>query len=330
VSGRLGGATAFLRLTRTGDALAGRYFYDDVTDDLTLAGKVEDETRFVLEETRGGAVAATLRGTCAADGTLRGDWATADGKTRHGFTLSVPSRVTIGTRRQRIKVRTTDTVAPDTSPFCELDRRFPVVFGLASEAVEQEVERTLAGSYPESIRDEETVRQTRACKEDFQTGTGRVISTTGSFHVELLDAHVLVLTTNGSSLPTLAAHPALNHGAGVLNLDLTTGHLLRIQDAVTSVDRVLHYALTSCSNQAGGWLEFNSPAFLFLADGIGIIGIGYPYVDARLMFQGPVISYAALLREGLLKPGFAQAALWAGAAPAPRGTSPCVRVWQPE
>jgi hypothetical protein len=48
------------------------------------------------------------------------------------------------------------------------------------------------------------------------------------------------------------------------------------------------------------------------------------------MFQGPVISYAALLREGLLKPDFAEAALWASTVPAARGASPCVRVWQPE
>ena len=54
------------------------------------------------------------------------------------------------------------------------------------------------------------------------------------------------------------------------------------------------------------------------------------YFYAYLMFQGPVISYAALLREGLLKPDFAEAALWASTAPAARGASPCVSVWQPE
>jgi hypothetical protein len=202
VSGKLGNATAFLRLTRTGDALAGRYFYDDVTDDLSLTGKVEDEARFVLEEPHGGAAAATLRGTCAADGTLRGEWVAADGKTRHAFTLEVPARVTVGTRRQRLKVRTKDTIGADASPFCELDRRFPVVFGLPTEAVEQEIERTLATSVPESIRDERTVRETRACKEDARTGTGRVTSTTGSFHVDFLDAHVLAMTTYGSTYAT--------------------------------------------------------------------------------------------------------------------------------
>jgi hypothetical protein len=43
-----------------------------------------------------------------------------------------------------------------------------------------------------------------------------------------------------------------------------------------------------------------------------------------------VSSSAAVLREGLLKPDVAEAALWASTAPAPRGASPCVSVWQPE
>lgn len=330
VSGKLGGATAFLRVTRTGDALAGRYFYDDVTDDIALAGRVENGSHFVLEESHSGAVTATLRGTCDGDGALRGDWTSADGKTRHAFTLSIPSRVTIGTRRQRLHVRTTDFVPPDESPFCDLDRRFPVVLGLATGEIEREIEHTVFKNTPESIRDEETVKQTRKCKEDTQAGWGRVLSTTGGFHVDFLDAHVLVMKTTGSTYATQSAHPALNHGAGLFNVDVKTGALLRIQDAVVSVDRVLHYALTSCSNQAGGDLEFNSPAFSFLADGIGIVGTGYAYVNAYRMFQGPVISYAALLREGLLEPDFAEAALWASTAPTAKGASPCVSVWQPE
>jgi hypothetical protein len=330
VSGALGGATVFLRVTRTGDALAGAYFYDDVTDDIHLAGRVEHETRFVLEESHSGAVTATFRGTCDGDGALRGDWTSADGKTRHAFILSIPSHATIGTRRQRLNVRTTDFVPPDESPFCELDRRFPVVLGLATGEIEREIQRTVLTNIPESIRDEETVKRTRACKEDKQTGFGRVLSTTGGFHVDFLDTHVLVLKTTGSSYATQSAHPALNHGAGLFNVDVKTGRLLRIQDAVVSVDRVLHYALTSCSNNAGGVLEFNSPAFSLRADGIGVVGTGYAYVNAYLMFQGPVISYAALLREGLLKPDFAEAALWASTAPAARGASPCVSVWQPE
>lgn len=166
VSGALGGATAFLRVTRTGDALAGAYFHDDVTDDIPLAGRVEHETRFVLEASHSGAVTSTFRGTCDGDGALRGDWTSADGKTRHAFILSIPSHVTIGTRRQRLNVRTTDFVPPDESPFCELDRRFPVVLGLATGEIERETQPTVLTNTPESIRDEETVKRTRACKEE--------------------------------------------------------------------------------------------------------------------------------------------------------------------
>ncbi|MEP7125338.1 MAG: hypothetical protein ABJE95_30685 [Byssovorax sp.] len=330
VSGKLAGTTAFLRLTRAGDALAGAYFYDDVTDDIALTGRVEDETKFVLEERHAGAVAATLRGTCEGDGTLRGDWTSVDGKKKHAFTLTVPPRVTIGTRHQRVNVKTTDFVPPDESPSCDLDRRFPVVLGLATGEIEREFERTVIKSTPESIRDEDTVTQTRRCKEDARAGIGRVLSTTGGFHVDFVDTHVLVMKTFGSTYATQSAHPSLNHGAGLFNVDVQTGRLLRIQDAVVSVDRVLHYALTSCSNGSGGSLEFNSPAFSLLADGVGIVGTGYAYVNAYLMFQGPVISYAALLREGLLKPDFAEAALWASIAPAAQGASPCVRAWLPE
>jgi hypothetical protein len=64
-------------------------------------------------------------------------------------------------------------------------------------------------------------------------------------------------------------------------------------------------------------------AYLFLDHGIKVIGLEYPtYLSRTLTFGGPVLSYGALLREGLLTPQSPIARVWNGTNPSPPGAPP--------
>src|SRR5262249_38405705 len=64
--------------------------------------------------------------------------------------------------------------------------------------------------------------------------------------------------------------------------------------------------------------------FALRPEGVHVFGAGYPHFAAALTGQGPILTWAALLREGALREGSPARRAWEGGAPAEPGDPECL------
>jgi len=157
------------------------------------------------------------------------------------------------------------------------------------------------------------------------------------------------------------AHPMNSTGNGIA-IDLASGKLVRLADLVTDTD-VLRDLARSCawdylaveSIQKTGEVhaypprypaECNEapvsqlmwdcdpkdpnklgPSWALMGEGIAILSQGHAHVSAALDGRGPVISWAALLRAGILDSKAPVARLWKGVSPAPPDAPACTSAY---
>jgi hypothetical protein len=321
LTGAIGPASVFVQLHRAGDELTGTYFYEKVGAEISLQGRITGAS-VALVESLAGKSTGKLEGECQAGGALTGTWSSPDGSRKLPFSLSVPAKITVGTRRLAFTARSKDR---DGLGDCTFNRVTPVVFGAASAAVERRMAETIAAA-ARAISDPQDERDARACHA---TGDrGRLAYFDGGFTTPSQDAKVLVFLFSAGVNTVPSAHPENYMGATVLNLDVATGEAVTAAEVITDTKRLVEIA-QKCSDgevpPAGG-----DPDYLFLPRGIQVVGTSYPHALAVFTFQGPVISYASLLRDGLLKEGSPIARVWSGVKPAAAGDSPCLVRWKPE
>lgn len=322
LTGTIGRAGVFVHLARTGDDLAGTYFYANVGADLSLKGTVRG-TAITLDEAVAGKSTGTITGECQAGGAIAGTWTSPDRSRTLPVALAVPSRPMVGTRKLEIKAKSTVKVGGQSLGDCEYRRSLPVVFGGPSAAVERRMAESIARA-AKGISDPAEEKAARACPVP---GEDLLLSYfDGGFTVASQDRNLLVLQFSAAISYVPAAHPANFAGATVLNLDLATGDAVTAKDVLTDEKRVVALAQKCTDTEAV--LAESEPAFLFLPHGIRVVGTSYPHVVAVWTFQGPELSYAALLRDGLLKPGAPIARVWASEKPAAAGESPCKTRWK--
>ncbi len=228
----------------------------------------------------------------------------------------------MGTRRLAFTARSKDA---DGLGDCAFKRETPVVLGAAGATVERHmaaaIERAARGiSDP---KDEQAAHLCHGTDEE-----GRLAFFSGGFSLASQDANLLVFLFSASMNAVPSAHPSNYVGATVLDLDVATGDAVTAADVVTDEKRVVALAQT-CSDGPMALAE-SEPALLFLPRGIRVVGTSYPHALAVATFQGPVVSYGALLRDGLLKAGSPIARVWANQKPAAPGASPCEARWRLE
>jgi hypothetical protein len=319
LTGMIGPANVFAQIHRVGDELAGSYFYEKVGAELTLKGQVTGAS-VALFESASGKPTGKLDGECQPGGALSGTWSSPDGKRTLPFSLSVPAKIAVGTRRLHFSAKSKDA---DGLGGCTFDRATPVVFGAASATVERRMAETIARA-AKGISDVHDERAARACHASGDDG--RLAYFDGGFTSPSQDASVLVFLFSAAMNWVPSAHPSNFAGATVLNLDVATGNEVTVADVVTNEKRLLDIAAT-CS-EAEILLAENGPAYMFLPHGIQVVGTSYGHAAAVATFKGPVISYAALLRDGLLKAGSPIARMWAGVKAASSSDSPCLTRWK--
>jgi hypothetical protein len=319
--GKVGDARAFAWLARMGRELQGHYFYEKAGRDLALKGTVDDGS-FSLAESLDGAATGAFAGTCSRAREIVGTWSSPDGKRSLPFSFAVPDRLTVATRRLKFTTRT--RVKDDGAGDCEFTRETPVVLGASSKEVEDRMTAAIADANKELL-DPTWEKQARACGRD-ENGM-RLTYFSSAFSVERQDETMLVLEVSGALNSTPSAHPANAVGANVLNLDVATGRTIALAEVVKDEGRLLKLAGSCSADDRGRDLENASPAYLLLRHGIRVVGTSYAHALAVMTFQGPEISYAALLRDGLLKPDSPIAREWANEKPAAPGASPCRVRW---
>jgi hypothetical protein len=329
-TGHVGDAVVFMNLTQAGDVLSGSYFYERVGQPLELAGRTSG-LAFTLRESASGKSTGQFEGMCGTHGELTGTWLSPGGSKTLPFDLDVPSKAMVVETGLKF-TSPAKAVRAASGDRCKFTRIQPAFFGGATGEIERRIAKTLReATTVKELLDPEYEREARACvAEDF------LWAFYSGYRVKRLDGDLLVMEVDGF-LVYEDRQPTYDIGAAVLNIDLHTGKLVTIDDVVSKPDALLPLA-DDCSDvhledpPNGYVLDHGRLAYLFLDHGIKVVGFDYPlylsYARGEASFRGPILSYGALLREGLLKPQSPIARTWSGTTPAPPGTSPCYKRWQ--
>jgi len=177
-------------------------------------------------------------------------------------------------------------------------------------------------------------------------------------HTVVLFARDDVLTIQtGSSVDYGGAHPMHSAGGSGTTVDLRTGRLVTLRDIVPSFDELLPLMpacvadyLESVDGDSGevtvtldtseivcGAYPFANylwgcdpqeknpePTWALVDGGIAVLAMGHGHVEAFRDGSGPIISWAALARAGLLAPTSPVAHLWKDVAPAESNAPACI------
>jgi hypothetical protein len=326
-AGHVGDAVVFMNLTRAGDVLSGSYFYERVGHRLELAGRATG-LAVSLRESVSGRSTGQFEGICGVHGELTGTWSSPDGSRKLPFDLDAPKKPMV----VETGLKFTSPAKAMRGEKCEFERVQPVFFGGATGEIERRIAKTLReATTSEHLLDPEYEREARACDDqDFL----RVFFS--GYRVKRLDRDLLVIEVDAFTVYQ-QRQATYDIDAAVLNIDLHTGKLVTIDDVVSKEDALLPLA-DDCSDvhledpPDGYVLDQGKLAYLFLEHGIKVVGLDFPlylsFARGEASFGGPILSYGALLRDGLLKPHSPIAGTWSGTTPAPPGASPCYKRWK--
>lgn len=158
-----------------------------------------------------------------------------------------------------------------------------------------------------------------------------------------------------------AAHPMNSTGSGVA-IDLTTGREVQLKDVVTNSDKLRDVARScawdyfaveasqktgevrayppsypgGCDGAPVGYLMWDcdpsaqhktGPSWALTNEGVAVLAQGYAHVTAALNGRGPIVSFAALARAGILNTSSSAAHLWKDAKPAPTDAAACTAAY---
>ncbi|MFO0551542.1 MAG: hypothetical protein U0271_24355 [Polyangiaceae bacterium] len=212
------------------------------------------------------------------------------------------------------------------------------VFGLADSQIEARVNTHLKGGYYD-----ETVKEISVCNGKRHSWVGMSL---------VYASRELLVTSGFASEDFGGAHP-MNGGMGAQSIDLSTGEPVRLDEVITDSaalrdltgeclgvyfqvpgdeqafepelgvvrrceDDGLPAYLWGCDGDAAA-----EPVWALLPDGVQIGSYGNPHVSAVLDGQGPILPFAVLAREGLLRRDSRPAHLWANVTPAAADELPC-------
>jgi hypothetical protein len=318
----------FVRLAQEGTRVRGRYFYEKVGVDLALEGTLEGDV-LTLREGHFAKPSGVFVGTCRSD-SLVGTW-TADAK-RGEFSLTaiVPGNVQIATKRRRTEKKAKQPEAVQSHSTCVVEESWFELFGLKDARIEQRLNRQGLELGRPTMRPSET-KDAKLCDTGFSFAFNESI--------QLLGSDLANITEAGSG-DWGGAHPsnAIDHRA--YTVDLLTGERLRY-DAIFRKDvtklMLACFAFETGTNKGAGFGDsaesFRPYArrdqFALAHGGIHFYGANYPHVASIYTGEGPILSYAVLLRDGYLREDSPVKRAWEGTDHAAKGVSACPSPWDP-
>jgi hypothetical protein len=317
--GTIVGEEVYLRLERTGSALAGRYFYAKMGVDLALAGTIDASHRIDLVEGHPNKPTGHFRGTCdVARGVLDGTW--SNGKGSHAFHLERvgPRESPLVTVKRRKLTRKPKEIGPLGMKACSYDQETVELFGAGSPEAERALDRQGATDLVPPDLTEGEYDEVERCETGLDASYGeRVI---GAFR------GLVTLERGGSAMLDGAAHPNNGQGWERVTYDLSTGKAVTEGDLYAKFPEAL---VKRCIAAYGGEKELfqtymDGHLFALGPEGVHVFGAGYPHFASALTGQGPILTWAALLREGALRADSPARRAWEGVAPAKRGDPECL------
>lgn len=347
--------------------VTGASHYDRESDAIVLRGKI-DADAFALDESPGG----SFKGTCdKATGKLTGTFTL--GKTSSPFTLSPrpegwpgmytvtveatgeshnPQCARVGKRDEPVALSDYEVCPPldpakrkafykdAPSAGCTLHDTSLRVFGLTDKAVEKKVNAALA-------RTSGDVTSTHACRTTPQNIY---------LAAEVVDARAgLLVVTTFSSRDEGGMHP-MNSKDTPTTIDLTTGDVVRLEDAVADLGKLKRPAAEcvglygvfggdaaptempdvpelKCGEDGMGHFLWGcpdnlTPTLTIVGDGIIVAQSGNPHVSVALDGYGPLVPWSVLLREGVLPSDSPIKRLWRDVTPAPTTALACTSAYE--
>lgn len=160
------------------------------------------------------------------------------------------------------------------------------------------------------------------------------------------------------------AHPMNFTESGIV-IDRRTGRVIHLSDVVTDTDKLRELARScawdyfavegveetgrvaayppsypaACTDEPISYLMWDcdpkdkhklGPSWSVFDEGVAILTNGHGHATQALDGRGPILSWAALLRAGILKKRSSVARLWRGASAAPAGAPACTSAYAGE
>jgi hypothetical protein len=318
--GNVAGQEAYLRLQRTGEALAGRYFYAKVGVDLPLSGTIDASGGVQLIEGDPKKPSGRFKGTCSSRGeVLDGAWSNEKGDSPFRFERVGPRPVPL-TPTKHFKVSRRVPRAKGMPPAeCKFEQSVVEIFGAGTPEAERLLNQQDATALKPAIRVKEVHDDAVRCEEGLTADyTVRVAQTF---------AGLVTIASGGSASSENAAHPANFLGWSRTTYDLSTGKPITERELYAHFPKgLVERCLEAYEKMPNGYsnLEVDGHLFALTPKGVHIFGSGYGHALGVLTGRGPILTWAALLREGALRADSPARRAWAGVAPAKAGDVECL------
>jgi hypothetical protein len=307
------GQEVFLRLKRDGGALAGRYLYVKHGHDLPLAGTIDGAGKIDLTEGDRSKPTGHFTGTCAG-GVLDGTWSNAD-KTAPFHLDAVTAHPTPLIATRKLTVTHKPKKGDSGGKECKYEQSVAEIYGAGTPEAELAINQQPADVVPFLIEKSE-YDAVRTCEEGLEA----------SHDLGVIATFRGLLTTEGGGTAVMegAAHPSNAEGFHRETWVLATGHKVTEADVFSSFPEALLKrcaplavaAVTGASDKDLADTLVQQHSIDLTPTGVRVWSSAFPHAAAVLIGQGPVLTWGALLKAGVLRADSPARAAWEGIAPA--------------
>jgi len=318
--GTVAGKEAFLRVSRDGNRVVGRYFYASFGVDIALHGAISDSGELELDEGSAKSSTGHWKGTCdAATGALSGRW-TIPGKELRFLFERVDSREppVVATKRLSIKRKSKAAESYRLSE-CAYSQESFELFGAETPEAETALNRQNAQTTTVPILDQETWKGARTCERGFNAAfSRRVVAVFSGF---------VTVETDGDYYYDGAAYPGTFAGFSRITYSLATGQEMGKRQVLAKVPTALLQKCVAAygkSRQSGEFIRIDGSRFSLTPQGVHFYGDDYEHVIASLTGEGPIVTWGALVREHAVRSDSPAQRLWKGTEASKVGKGDCV------
>lgn len=315
--GSVAGQEAFLRLVQKDGALSGRYFYAKVGVDIALHGAVGTDGAISLVEGDASKPTGRFKGGCDAHGAFSGEW--SDDKKQHDFRFEpVLARDPPLVAAKRFgTARKVKTLGPFGMTTCEYDQTTFELFGAGTPEAERALNEIDATSLRPRILSPDSYSDASVCETGLTASFGR--------SAEPIGGGLVNVGSVGTYLYDGAAHPGNAVDFSYATHYLATGKRVTEKDLFVKFPAALVRRCLDWYQTVDGGYELGADAdghtFAIMPEGIHVFGTSYPHAAAVLTGRGPILTWSALRREGVLRPDSPARRAWEEPHAPPRRTS---------
>jgi hypothetical protein len=194
---------------------------------------------------------------------------------------------------------------------CTYDDTAFELFGARTPEAETQINRREPNDLTSHVLSKDTYNDVVTCDTGVTAEFGRGVSKTWNDFVNVQQS--------GTFNYDGAAHPGNFVDYSNVTFDLRTGKAVGQKDVFTKLPTALIERCKAWWSKDGDYggaeIEADGSTFVLVPDGIQIFGTSYGHAMAVLTGRGPILTWGALLREGVLRADSPVKRAWEGKAP---------------